>query len=71
MSPCRSVSALLPAGTCILTRLGIPNAQTTNTFTVTGMSGVDVQGPYVPANNHDPDTGAQASNGTTITATRP
>lgn len=68
---CQTGGILLPAGTCILTRTGIPNAQATNTFTVTGMTGANAQGAYVPANNHDPDTGAQASNGTTITATAP
>ncbi len=53
-------------GTCIVIRIGIPSAQTSNTFTVTNVTGAVAAGPYTPANNHDPDTGAQASNGTFI-----
>ena len=58
------------AGQCTVLRLLIPFVQTSNTFTVTNITGAAGSGPYVVANNHDPDSGAQASNGTTITVPR-
>lgn len=58
-------------GLCQITRTfgSILSSPTSATFTVTGVSGTG--GAYVPANNHDPDVGNQASNGTTITVPRP
>jgi hypothetical protein len=42
-----------------------------NTFTVTGVTGAVGAGPYTASLNHDPDSGAQASNGTNITVPNP
>jgi uncharacterized repeat protein (TIGR01451 family) len=57
-------------GQCTVLRLAIPFAQTSNTFTVTNITGASGSGSYVSGNNHDPDSGTQASNGTTITVPR-
>jgi hypothetical protein len=58
-------------GLCQITRTfgTIVSSPASATFTVTGVSGAG--GAYVPASNHDPDGGGQASNGTTITVPRP
>ena len=55
-------------GRCTLTRSGVSNSRTSMVFTVGGLSANG--SVYVSSSNHDPDTGTQASNGTTITATR-
>ncbi len=57
-------------GTCLITR-GFPDSVASVTFTVSGVTGAAGAGPYMPANNHDPDSGTQASNGTSITIARP
>jgi hypothetical protein len=58
------------AGQCNLTRTGLSRASTTSaTFAVIIMTH-PVHG-YQISLNHDPDVGAQASNGLTITAQRP
>ncbi len=59
------------SGTCQIFRGFIPNTPGSVTFTVTNVTGANGQGAYVAANNRDPDTGAQASNGTTITVAAP
>jgi uncharacterized repeat protein (TIGR01451 family) len=59
------------SGTCTLTRTTIPGSQSSNTFNVTNITGASSQGAYAAANNHDPDSGAQASSGTSITASHP
>ncbi len=59
------------SGTCTLIRTTIPGSQSSNTFTVTSITGANSQGAYVTANNHDPDSGAQASNGTSISVPHP
>jgi uncharacterized repeat protein (TIGR01451 family) len=58
------------SGQCTVVRFLIPFGQTSNTFTVTNVTGANGSGAYVAANNHDPDVGAQASNGTTIIVPR-
>lgn len=57
-------------GTCFITQ-GFADSVASVTFTVNGITGAAAAGPYVPGLNHDPDSGAQASNGTTITVPRP
>ena len=59
------------SGQCTVIRILVPGGQTTNTFMVTNISGAGSQGAYVAANNHDPDSGSQASNGTSITVSQP
>lgn len=59
------------AGNCTVVRLAIPYAQTSNTFTVTGVTGAAAAGAYNAALNHDPDAAPQASTGTVIVVSRP
>lgn len=58
-------------GRCSISRTfgSIVSSPASATFTVTGVTGTG--GAYVPADNHDPDLGGQASNGTSITVPRP
>ena len=59
------------SGTCSVTRSGIPDAQLTKPFTVTNVTiGLPFL-TYVQGRNHDPDSGAQASNGTNISVPKP
>jgi uncharacterized repeat protein (TIGR01451 family) len=58
------------SGQCNLTRTGLSRATTASTsFAVLFVT--SSTGAYQVGLNHDPDSGAQASNGTTITAARP
>lgn len=56
------------AGQCTLGRR-FPRTAASATFAVTNLTGLG--GTYTPAANHDPDVGAQASTGTSITVPRP
>ena len=59
-------------GTCTVTRTGISRALfAARTATVTNVTTVGNTLDYVAVDNHDPDSGAQASNGTAITVPRP
>ena len=58
------------SGQCVLTRTGLSRASSASaTLAVANL--VLAPSGYQPTLNHDPDTGTQASNGTTITAARP
>ncbi|MFN8486061.1 MAG: SdrD B-like domain-containing protein [Caldilineaceae bacterium] len=58
------------SGQCTLTRTGLSRSGTASvTFAVLNIT--HTPDGYQITLNHDPDTGAQASNGTTITASRP
>lgn len=58
------------AGTCTVTRTGLSRASTPSVIaTVTNITRIN--SVYQSGLNHDPDSGAQASNGTTITVLRP
>jgi uncharacterized repeat protein (TIGR01451 family) len=59
------------SGTCTLSRTFSRATVSNATFTVTNVVRLLPLGGYLPSANHDPDSGAQASNGTTITANRP
>jgi uncharacterized repeat protein (TIGR01451 family) len=55
-------------GQCTIVRALIPDSQATKTFTITNITGANGAGPYVAANNHDPDGD---STGTVIVIARP
>jgi large repetitive protein len=59
-------------GTCQVTRSGISRTGLLGAAVIATVTGVTVAGTdYVVLDNHDPDSGAQASNGTSITVPRP
>lgn len=68
------VTTAVTPGRCTVIRLAIPFAQTSNTFTVTNVTGATAAataaGPYNATLNHDPDLAPQNSNGTTIVVPR-
>jgi uncharacterized repeat protein (TIGR01451 family) len=69
-SPVTCITGL--SGTCTLSRGGLSRASISSaTFTVTSAARPLPLGGYLSSANHDPDSGVQASNGTTITVNRP
>ncbi len=59
------------AGTCTFTRSFSRSTVPSATFTITNLVRLIPLSGYLSTANHDPDSGAQASNGAAITATRP
>jgi uncharacterized repeat protein (TIGR01451 family) len=60
------------SGQCTFTRTGFSRSSLSSvTFTVTSVTRLLPLSGYLSSANHDPDSGAQASNGTTITVNRP